>query len=224
MSWNLLRAALLPAILGLLVSLPRTAAAQVDYKRGDVNADRRVDIADPIFLLSFIFGGSAAPRCRPGANANADARIDISDAITILTYLFVNPVPLQPLSEEENTECNQPPPPVVVREGALNDVADPGHGISGKVEELSDRTIRISNFYYDGTGVPEVVVHLTLNTGFDNFGIDISPDLVRNQSYVNETLIYALPGGTTDDMFKYVAIWCNDFPLTYGFARLFSVP
>ena len=217
-----LQAAALWTVLGLFAALPPKAWAQVDYQRGDVNSDHRVDIADPIFLLNFIFGGGSAPRCRAAANANADSRLDISDAITLLTVLFVNPAPLTPLTADEIAQCNLPPPPVVVRQGSLSDVGEPGHGISGIVEELSDQTIRISNFYYDGTGVPQVVVHLTLNTGFDNAGIDISPDLLRSQPYVNETLIYPLPGGVTDDQFKFVAIWCNSFPLTYGFARLFN--
>jgi hypothetical protein len=220
---GLFQAAGFLAFSGLLLAPSPTVLAQADYKRGDVNSDKRVDIADAVFLLNFIFGGGATPRCRAAANANADSRLDISDAITILIALFVNPAPLKPLTEDEIAECNAPPPPVVLREGSLSDVAEPGHGISGIAQELSDRTIKISNFYYDGTGVPEVVVHLTRDTGFDIAGIDISPDLVRSQPYVNETLIYSLPAGVTSDMFKYVAIWCNDFPLTYGFARLFVV-
>ncbi len=60
----------------------------MDYLRGDVNASRKVDIADPIALLSHLFARGAAPRCPDAADANDDGALDIADAITILQYLF----------------------------------------------------------------------------------------------------------------------------------------
>lgn len=206
----------------LLLS-PPTAAAQSDWQRGDVNSDKKINIADPISLLNYKFGGGPAPKCTPAANANADSKVDISDAIVILTYLFLSPIELKPLTAEEIAECDQPAV-TVVRRGTLNDVSEPSHGVMGEVEELSDHTLRISKFHYDGAGAPKVLVHLTRNSGFDNVGVDISPDLVRANPYVNETLVYPIPEDVTDDMFRYVAIWCDRVPLTFGFARLNDSP
>ena len=58
---------------------------------GDVNGDLRIDISDPVFLLSFLFAGGPNPMCIPitaCADANADGRIDIGDPIYMLAYLF----------------------------------------------------------------------------------------------------------------------------------------
>ena len=35
----------------------------VPFRRGDANADSRVNISDPVFLILFLFRGGEAPRC-----------------------------------------------------------------------------------------------------------------------------------------------------------------
>ncbi len=57
---------------------------------GDVNGDAKVDIADAISLLGYLFGGGTKPPpvCKKSADANDDGKIDIADAIKILGYLF----------------------------------------------------------------------------------------------------------------------------------------
>ena len=226
-SRNLLLCTVL-ALVAAACILPRTAQAQASvFTRGDVNGDKRVDIADPIFLLSYIFSGGKAPACKPIANANGDTRLDISDAITILAYLFSNPVPLAPLSEAEIDECKNaepPPPPTTLRHGTFQDVLDPPHGIVGsKVEQLSDGSIRFPSFYYDALGFPDVVVLLT-KEAFSNDGIVISGTLLRDTPYVGESLVFHLPPGVTSDQFDYANIWCNYCPLHYAIARLYDGP
>jgi hypothetical protein len=209
----------------IAMSLSSQAALAQQPIRGDVNSDRRLDIADPIFLLNFIFAGGKKPTCLPAANTNGDAHLDISDAITLLTFLFSAPTTLPPLTEAEIAQCDQEPPPVtVVRHGRLIDVLDPGHGVDGKVEQLSNGILRIKEFFYDGTGTPQVVVLLTKSSGFDNVGFVISPDLLRDHPYFDETLEYPIPAEATNDTFKFVSIWCDDFPLTYAYAQLFDGP
>jgi hypothetical protein len=190
--------------------------------RGDVNSDGKVNIGDPIFLLSFVFQGGKAPKCAPTADANHDLRTDISDAITLLTYLFASQTTLPPMTTEELASCADAP--TVVRHGRLTDILDPGHGIDGKVQQLSDRTIRIESFYYDGQGVPQVVVFLTRNSGLDKVGYAISPDLARGHPYLDETLVYPIPEDATDEDFQFVAIFCDALPLTYAYARLTDGP
>lgn len=63
---------------------------------GNVNGDLRIDISDPIALLSFLFLGGAGPACKPideCADANADGRVDLSDSVHILNYLFLGGPP-----------------------------------------------------------------------------------------------------------------------------------
>ena len=64
------------------------------FMRGDVNADRLVDIADAVCVLGYLFGGAgepckiSVPRCLESADASDDGRVDLADAIVILAYLF----------------------------------------------------------------------------------------------------------------------------------------
>ncbi|MBI4605327.1 MAG: DM13 domain-containing protein [Planctomycetes bacterium] len=207
---------------GLLcaASVPLAAQEGRVYRRADANLNGSVDISDAIFVLSFLFTGGPAPACRATADANGSGEVDISDAVTILNYLFVNPVELPPLTDEERLACERqpPPPPSVVRHGTLRPLA---HEVAGKVEQLSNRKIRIASFYYDGSGLPEVVVWLYKTSNEDFRGYRISEDLRRLEPYVNETLEYDIPPEITDDMFNYVSIWCTWFPQNYGYARLF---
>ncbi len=93
-------------------STPETAAFQLDFIKiaagahpptpavpqgigvytGDSNNDTKVDIADAIHLLGYLFGGGAkpAPVCAKAADANNDNKLDIADAINVLGYLFSN--------------------------------------------------------------------------------------------------------------------------------------
>ncbi|MBN1422879.1 MAG: right-handed parallel beta-helix repeat-containing protein, partial [Planctomycetes bacterium] len=57
------------------------------YRRGDVNADGRVDIADALPLAMYIYGG-APIACVASADANDDGGVDAADPIYLLAYLF----------------------------------------------------------------------------------------------------------------------------------------
>jgi len=60
----------------------------MDFLLGDVNGDRLVDIADPIFLLAYLFATGPRPLCPDAADANDDGVLDVADAILILSCLF----------------------------------------------------------------------------------------------------------------------------------------
>ena len=64
--------------------------------RGDANDDGTIDLSDAVFVLGFLFRGSATPPCPDAADANDDGTIDISDPIAILTSLFVEGSSLAP--------------------------------------------------------------------------------------------------------------------------------
>lgn len=71
--------------------------APPEFVRGDSNNDGKMDISDPIHLLSYKFLGQEKPHCLDSADANDDGDVDQTDAVVILTYLFINSqVPLPP--------------------------------------------------------------------------------------------------------------------------------
>ncbi|HZN60033.1 MAG TPA: DM13 domain-containing protein [Planctomycetota bacterium] len=218
---------ILPRLLPLLLTAAFVAAASSPASaqvpaRGDANSDLKIDISDPIRVLTYLFSGGDPPPCLPAADANADGRLDISDAVATLSYLFVGQGELLPLTEDETAECGGKPVEVV-RSGRLIDILEPSHGIDGHAEELSNGKIRIRDFAYDGLGDPQVVVLLS-KLAFHNEGIVISPDLRRDQPYLDETLEFPLPDGVTSSDFDYVEIWCDALPLTFGYATLVHLP
>ncbi len=60
------------------------------FRRGDVNADKAVNIADAISTLSYLFAKGAAPTCFDTADANDSGSVDIADAIRVLGHLFAH--------------------------------------------------------------------------------------------------------------------------------------
>ena len=67
------------------------------YVSGDANSSGAVDISDAVFLVSFIFGGGAAPSPLLSGDANCDLQIDISDAVYLVAYIFSGgPAPCNP--------------------------------------------------------------------------------------------------------------------------------
>lgn len=60
----------------------------VRFRRGDPNADGRMDLSDVVSVLRHLFGGGRAPSCAKSADANDDGTLDIADAVAMLAYLF----------------------------------------------------------------------------------------------------------------------------------------
>jgi len=73
------------------------------FRRGDGNGDGKVDIADAIYTLSYLFAGGGTPPCPDALDANDDGSIDIADAIQVLSYLFAGAELPQPV------ECGEDP-------------------------------------------------------------------------------------------------------------------
>jgi len=193
-----------------------TSSAQVSpgFIRGDSNSNGDVDISDAIHLLDFLFAGGNAPRCIATADANASGDLDISDAISLLSYLFLGEASLPPLSAAEEVSCVEP---WVVRSGRF---VTEMHGVTGIAEHLSDRTIRLREFHYDGEGGQGV--YIWLHTGGDlRRGKGIGSDLQNGfPGYTNATIVAPIPDSIRDDEFHSVAIWCTTFDLLFGNARL----
>jgi hypothetical protein len=61
---------------------------------GDINHDQLVNISDPVFLISYIFGGGPAPDPYSSGDVNNDSGINLSDAVYLINYIFADgPVP-----------------------------------------------------------------------------------------------------------------------------------
>jgi len=58
------------------------------FIRGDANADRKVDISDAIYILSYLFSGGVTPDCLDALDSDDTGRIDLTDAVRILGFLF----------------------------------------------------------------------------------------------------------------------------------------
>jgi hypothetical protein len=73
-------------VLALAASHP--AAAEDFFRRGDANADGRVDAADGERILAFVQGEGLGRRlpCADAADANDDGRVDAEDALLVLAY------------------------------------------------------------------------------------------------------------------------------------------
>jgi hypothetical protein len=59
---------------------------------GDANSDGAIDIADAVFLISYIFKGGPTPGdCNYAVgkgDANGDKAVDIADAVYLISYIF----------------------------------------------------------------------------------------------------------------------------------------
>jgi hypothetical protein len=74
--------------------------AGYEFIPGDANCDGRLDIADGIWVLNYLFRQGPPPCCECAADANNDTVLDASDAVYIIEYQFLDgdPPPL-------GTEC-----------------------------------------------------------------------------------------------------------------------
>ena len=66
------------------------------FMPGDVNGDNRIDIADGIYLLSYLFRGGKEPPCLAAADFNNDAAVDVTDAIAIIYWQLQPDLPDKP--------------------------------------------------------------------------------------------------------------------------------
>jgi hypothetical protein len=85
----------------------RGAVIDSPFRRGDVNGDDSVNLADAIFMLESLFvPGSAAVDCRDAADCNDDEGVNLADSIYLLSHLFV---PGSPTLPEPEGDCGADP-------------------------------------------------------------------------------------------------------------------
>ncbi|MBK7092615.1 MAG: dockerin type I repeat-containing protein [bacterium] len=55
---------------------------------GDADGSGSITISDAVFLISYIFGGGAAPNPTCNGDADGSGAITISDAVFLISYIF----------------------------------------------------------------------------------------------------------------------------------------
>ncbi len=67
------------------------------FNRGDANNDLGIiNIADSIFIISYLFLDGPVPVCIDAADVNDDGSVNIADSVYLLNYLFVDGAPSPP--------------------------------------------------------------------------------------------------------------------------------
>ena len=89
----------------------------VEFQRGDVNADGEIDVSDPIASLLFQFLGTFHPPCVEALDFDNNGEVELTDAVAELMYLFgVGPPPAGPFGgcgkdhDMESVDCASYPP------------------------------------------------------------------------------------------------------------------
>src|SRR3990170_2474525 len=60
----------------------------VQFLRGDANGDKKVTIADIVYLVSYLFKFGPAPDPLSSGDANCSSKVDIADIVYLVSYLF----------------------------------------------------------------------------------------------------------------------------------------
>jgi aminopeptidase YwaD len=66
----------------------RILNAPPSFKCGDADGSGVVNLADAVFMISYIFGGGAAPDPLLAADCDCNGRIDISDPVYLIAYIY----------------------------------------------------------------------------------------------------------------------------------------
>ena len=64
--------------------------------RGDANWDEKIDIADVVYLINYLFIGGPPPLSLVRGDVNADEIINITDVVYLINYLFIGGPPPPP--------------------------------------------------------------------------------------------------------------------------------
>ncbi len=86
----------------------------LEFVRGDANNDAVVNIADGVWILSYLFRGGLAPVCLDAADVDDSGMLDINDAISVIYYrLMGGQAPKAPFPEcgtdpDDGTDRNNP--------------------------------------------------------------------------------------------------------------------
>jgi hypothetical protein len=69
---------------GILIHLSQ----ENPFECGDANSDGRVNVADAVYLIQYIFLGGPAPDSINAGDANCDGTINLGDVVYLISYVF----------------------------------------------------------------------------------------------------------------------------------------
>jgi hypothetical protein len=71
----------------------------LNYPKGDVNADRIVNVCDIVYLINYLFIDGPAPNPLEAGDVNCSGLVSVTDVVYLINYLFINgPPPYAPPS------------------------------------------------------------------------------------------------------------------------------
>lgn len=73
---------------GTLTVLPFSLPLPTFFRRGDADRSTQVNVADAVYVLSFLFSNGPPFMCPDSADVNDNGSVDIADAIALLGFLF----------------------------------------------------------------------------------------------------------------------------------------
>ncbi len=74
--------------------------SETSFIRGDSNTDETMNIADAIYILSYLFASGPGISCLDAADANDDGGVDLADGVYILQNLFASGPAISPPSPD----------------------------------------------------------------------------------------------------------------------------
>jgi len=81
---------LCPGVVGNHIGVFTQVEDKKSFKPGNANGDAKLDLADGIFILSYLFRSGRAPGCVAALDVNNDGAVDASDAIMIFYWQFLD--------------------------------------------------------------------------------------------------------------------------------------
>ena len=57
---------------------------------GDSNGDNSLDLADPVYLLNYLYRGASPPPAGSRPDADCDGEVSLSDAVAVIEHLFLD--------------------------------------------------------------------------------------------------------------------------------------
>lgn len=107
------------------------------------------------------------------------------------------------------------------RVGGVANLSTIAHAVSGRAEIINDCTLRLTNFNYDGGGLPDVYVYGAEN-GVYTVGFRIGDNLFA-QEFHDDVLQLMIPNADALEALDGISIWCEGVSVSFGDAT-FTMP
>ncbi len=58
------------------------------FLHGDSNGDLKIDVADVVFLINYLYKSGGSPNPLEAGDASCDGNVDVSDVVFLINYLY----------------------------------------------------------------------------------------------------------------------------------------